>query len=159
MKRENMEMRNPARSERKWAASVITAREPAMYPPMNSMVMKVKQKQQIFTSLAIAVLFWYILFKKRLRVALFEHFNAVQFPTFDYIQTVPFISLLYNGFIWFKNFFLHRSITISRSFWSRAENKNEDRILGLIRFICSSVFGITLATKFSFLLKSPYTSA
>ena len=48
MKRENMEMRNPARSERRWAASVITAREPAMYPPMNSMVMKVKQKQQIF---------------------------------------------------------------------------------------------------------------
>ena len=48
----------------------ITAREPAMYPPMNSMVMKVKQKQQIFTSFAIAVLFstlsldWKSLFPK-----------------------------------------------------------------------------------------------
>ena len=38
-------------------------------------------------------------------------------------------------------------------------NKNEFKILDLILFICSGVFGISLAWKFSLSLYNPYTSA
>ena len=50
-------------------------------------------------------------------------------------------------------------MTTSISLGSRAPKRNECNIRAFILNICSGAFGIFLATKSSFLLNSPYTSA
>jgi hypothetical protein len=55
--KENKDIRNPAKSLKRWVASDIIARDPARYPQMNSIIMKVQHTVLIIFNLNIATLF------------------------------------------------------------------------------------------------------